>query len=302
VSRTEVARDAKGKPLQGRIAALEEDLVARDRALKEAGSRIAELEKNLNDLKKLAELKSKGGADLQAAAQAAKPAAAQPKRKKPERSCGRVAEAGRSRQTCGAGRSPLKRQSPPMPRSRPTRPSRPMPRPSPPKATSRPHPRRSLHRPATTAGTRFHGRERSAGLWWWRNSGAAVRLAGNLRLPQEEGGQLRGRCPLGEADLSAHSVFSTRPWRHRRASRKPASSVPPAWAWWRLRTPWIPVVEADTFLAFGRDAQAEEILLDALNVDPQPQAYADPHEAAGDLFRAQGCRRKFESVARELQG
>jgi pilus assembly protein FimV len=76
VSRTEVARDAKGKPLQGRISALEEDIVARDRALKEAGSRIAELEKNLNDLKKLAELKSKGGADIQAAAQAAKPAAA----------------------------------------------------------------------------------------------------------------------------------------------------------------------------------------------------------------------------------
>jgi pilus assembly protein FimV len=82
VSRTEATRDAKGKPLQGRIAALEEDLVARDRALKEAGSRIAELEKNLGDLKKLAEMKTQAGADLQKQAQAAKPAPAEAK--KPE--------------------------------------------------------------------------------------------------------------------------------------------------------------------------------------------------------------------------
>ncbi|MDP1981878.1 MAG: FimV/HubP family polar landmark protein, partial [Sulfuritalea sp.] len=73
VSRTEAARGAGSKPLQGRISALEEDLVARDRALKEAGSRIAELEKNLNDLNKLAAIKSQAGADVQKAAQAAKP-------------------------------------------------------------------------------------------------------------------------------------------------------------------------------------------------------------------------------------
>jgi pilus assembly protein FimV len=32
VSRTEMAKDAKGKPLQGALQSLEEDLVARDRA------------------------------------------------------------------------------------------------------------------------------------------------------------------------------------------------------------------------------------------------------------------------------
>ena len=47
----------------------EEDLVAREKALKEANSRIADLEKNLADLKKLAELKSQGGAELQKQAQ-----------------------------------------------------------------------------------------------------------------------------------------------------------------------------------------------------------------------------------------
>ncbi len=46
----------------------EEDLVARDKALKEANSRISELEKNLTDLKKLAELKSQAAADAQKAA------------------------------------------------------------------------------------------------------------------------------------------------------------------------------------------------------------------------------------------
>ena len=85
VSRTEAARGAGDKPLQGRIAALEEDLVSRDRALKEAGGRIAELEKNLSDLKKLAEIKSQAGADLQKAAQATR-LPQHPRRRPPSRS------------------------------------------------------------------------------------------------------------------------------------------------------------------------------------------------------------------------
>ncbi len=48
-----------------RTRAAEEDVIAKDRALKEANSRDAELEKNLRDLQKLVELKNQNLADLQ---------------------------------------------------------------------------------------------------------------------------------------------------------------------------------------------------------------------------------------------
>jgi len=72
----------KGKPrsTDERVRMLEEEAVARERALAEANSRIAQLEKTIQDMKKLAELKSPGMAAAQqqaqkAAAPAAKPAA-----------------------------------------------------------------------------------------------------------------------------------------------------------------------------------------------------------------------------------
>ena len=57
-------------------AAREDDLVARERALKEAQSRVSDLEKNVADLQKLMELKNQQLAELEK--KAAKPAAAAP--------------------------------------------------------------------------------------------------------------------------------------------------------------------------------------------------------------------------------
>jgi pilus assembly protein FimV len=58
-----------------------------------------------------------------------------------------------------------------------------------------------------------------------------------------------------------------------------------------------PVVEADTFLAFGRDAQAEEILVEALKTDPQRQAI---HLKLLEIYSARKNVSQFESVAKEL--
>ncbi len=80
VSRTEVAKTAKAG---GGGKGLEEDLIARDKSLREAAERIAQLEKNLENLKHLVELKSQPGAQVQQQAQAA--AASKPvEEKKPE--------------------------------------------------------------------------------------------------------------------------------------------------------------------------------------------------------------------------
>ena len=53
-------------------AATADDLAAKERALKEANERIALLEKNVQDLQKLAQIRSQGGAQLQQQAQASK--------------------------------------------------------------------------------------------------------------------------------------------------------------------------------------------------------------------------------------
>jgi pilus assembly protein FimV len=84
------AAAGKGKPLSAaeRVRALEEEAVAREKALIEAKERIGQLEKTLQDMKKLVELKSPGmAAAQQQAAAAAKPeakAAAKPEPAKPE--------------------------------------------------------------------------------------------------------------------------------------------------------------------------------------------------------------------------
>lgn len=83
---------AKGKPRSSaeRIRALEEEAVAREKALKDANERVTQLEKTIKDMQKLAELKSPGLAAAQQQAEkaaAAKPdakAPAKPEAKKPE--------------------------------------------------------------------------------------------------------------------------------------------------------------------------------------------------------------------------
>lgn len=68
VSKSENAKGATGDVKGSAVA----DVLALNKALKEAQSRTAELEQNLSKLKQLAELKSKAGTDLQQLAQAAK--------------------------------------------------------------------------------------------------------------------------------------------------------------------------------------------------------------------------------------
>jgi pilus assembly protein FimV len=77
LSKSETAGAPKGKPgnTAERIRALEEEVVARDKALSEANERIQQLEKTIKDMQKLVELKSPGmaAAQQQAQQQAAAP-------------------------------------------------------------------------------------------------------------------------------------------------------------------------------------------------------------------------------------
>ena len=58
-----------------------------------------------------------------------------------------------------------------------------------------------------------------------------------------------------------------------------------------------PVAEADVYLAYGRDAQAEEILLDALKVDASRYAI---YLKLLEVYLQRGDRRQFEVIATDL--
>lgn len=58
-----------------------------------------------------------------------------------------------------------------------------------------------------------------------------------------------------------------------------------------------PVAEADVYLAYGRDAQAEEILLDALKVDASRHAV---YLKLLEVYVQRGDRRQFEVIATDL--
>jgi len=58
-----------------------------------------------------------------------------------------------------------------------------------------------------------------------------------------------------------------------------------------------PVAEADVYMAYGRDAQAEEILLDALQKDPQRTAI---HSKLLEIYANRKSVKQFETLATEL--
>jgi pilus assembly protein FimV len=261
VSRTETAKDAKA--VQGRITALEEDLVARDRALKEAQGRVNELERNLSDLKKLAELKNRPAAELQTQAEAAKPAAEvkAPVVKAPE-----VKPAAPEPVTVKP-LEPAPVEAPKVveapkpvevpvapPAVEPPKPAEPKPVVEAPQVAE---PSFADDNPALVYG----GGGLVALLLGYLGISALRRKRGDNGPPTVS--------RLSEGDLMANSVFGTTGGQ----SVDTSASIQTDFSQASLSALDAdegvdPVAEADVYMAYGRDAQAEEILLDALKSDP----------------------------------
>lgn len=281
VSRTETAKDAKGAPAQGRATALEEDLVARERALKEASSRAAELEKNLSDLKKLAELKSQAGADLQKGAQAAKPDPADTTKTDTSAAVPKVTEPAAAADASAApipadAAKPAEAPKPPPPKKKFVPPPPPPPEPD------------FLEENAPLV---FGGGALVALLLGWLGFSAYRKKRTVLAEAVE---------PIAEVDLAAHSVFSTTsiaPPPSEQESSQFSTTMTGGAAGGQETVD--PVVEADTFLAFGRDAQAEEILLEAIKTDPERQAI---HLKLLEIYSNRRNAAEFESIAKALHG
>ena len=106
-----------------------------------------------------------------------------------------------------------------------------------------------------------------------------------------------GDATISAKDLTANSVFSSTSVAPPPSEQEPSQFSATGIGLAGHQETVDPVVEADTFLAFGRDAQAEEVLLDALEKDPKREAV---HMKLLDIYSARKNTFRFQAVAQDL--
>lgn len=257
------------------------DKVAADKALADANSRIAALEKNIGQMQALLEMQNKGLADAQQrAAQPAPPAnpATGNDAKPPESE----AAAGTAAVAAPAAEAPKADAPPPEPSSdkpavAPTQPPAPAPQ-----AGKLLEPGGMFRDPVSRA---MAGGGAALLLLGWllmrsrraRTVDASVREA-EPTLAQTVIGESGGR----QIDTS-HSVFHSNFVPS--VSQIDANEVDA-------------LAEADVYIAYGRDEQAEEILLDALRAHPQRHAL---RVKLLEIYASRRDLQKFGTLAAELR-
>ncbi|MGE0875290.1 MAG: FimV/HubP family polar landmark protein [Burkholderiales bacterium] len=270
--------DPKKPSVVASKAAKGDDAVARDRALKEAQSRVEELEKNVGDLQKLLELKNQQLAQLEKQAGAAKPAPATPAPAKPAPAKPEPAKpaATEAPKPAAAPKPEAAKVEPPKPAAAKPEPAKPAaeapkaapkpeakaaPKPKPKPAPPPPPPPPSivdqfLENPLALAGLGgVLALLVGYGVFAWRRKKAAQSKFQDSVL----GGASAGSASVLNAGAAAEAGA---------AGMSPDVSVSDASVGQAEPEEVDPIAEADVYMAYGRDAQAEEILKEALVKDP----------------------------------
>jgi pilus assembly protein FimV len=281
-----------------RTGAGEQD-VARSAALREAGSRINELEKNVTDLQKLLELKNRSMADLQKqlddartsskavtgqvgaptpAAKIEAPKAVEPPKVEPPK-----AEAPKV--------EPLKVEPPVAA----------MPPPEPPKVEAPPPPPKAAApkaEPAPVETSLLDGLLSNdyllPGLGGIALLGAGYGWYAMRRRRKVE----KFEDSLIAADaFTANSLFGSTGGQSVDTSHSAFASSTTSAAVDVHATEVDPIAEADVYIAYGREAQAEEILKEALKRQPERQAI---RAKLLEIYSGRKDTRAFETVARDM--
>lgn len=275
--------DAKKSPA-ARTAAVEEDLIAREKTLQEANSRIAELDRNLADMRKALELKSQTLAAAQKQAEAATPAA--PAGTAEPEAAATPAPAPKAAETATPAKQPPAKQKKPA------------------KKKAAPTPQVEAQEPGFIADNPelvYGGSALIAlllgylGFSQWRKKRAAKSEAA----PEDRSDSERESAN----DPSINSVFGNNGGQVVDTGSTAESSS--------LDTDFSvvgssgtdtnesvdPIAEADVYMAYGRNAQAEEILLDAMKKDPARHAI---HLKLLEIYAARKSLKQFEAIASDL--
>lgn len=291
VSRTQSGETAAGTEVANRLQSLEEELVSREKALDEANARLAQLEQNIRELQKLLQLKSESLAQAQAAAGGA-PAPATTPAPAPAAPAPADTPPAASAPTPGA-EAPAAAVTPATPpaESKPAEAPKPKPKKVVPPPEPEPEPgflESMLGNPTILAagggilalllayaGLRMRGRSAK------KNETDSAALISEF--PPESSGVF-GATGGQSVDTSNSSVI------HTDFSQSGLSAID-------ADEGVDPVAEADVYMAYGRDAQAEEILLDALKADPERLAI--PLKLL-EIYSKRKSAKQFESIASEL--
>lgn len=295
----------------GKAAGAEEELIAKGRALKESQERLVMLEKNVAELQKLLELKNQNLAEMQKQLAKPAPAAAQPPAMPvavvPEPKAEVKAEPKPEPKLESKPALPVepvaaKDATPVEPPAKPAEeavkpvepPAPPAPKPVAPKTPVAPPP--PVEEPGFLDGMDT--------LPLIGGGGLLAALLGYLFYRRRRSGQgeldsLSQEMPDPTPTMSANSVFQTAGGRN----VDTANTSPPTTDFSQAGPGAIdtdevdPVAEADVYMAYGRDAQAEEILLDALQKDPQRTAI---HAKLLEIYANRKGVKQFETLATEL--
>ena len=280
----------------------DEEQIAKEKALKEANERLLSLEKNVSELQKLIELKNQNLAELQKQA-AAKPAPVDAK--KPVEELKPVAPPPAPVAAVAppppAKVEPLAVEKAPEPK--PVE-AAPVPKPAvAPKPVAKP-PAPPPPAPPEEPGFLSDLLDNPLALAGGGGLLALIaaffiarrRRAGKEEVPLNLGSTL---TPQGQS-LTANSVFRSTGGQSVDTSHTPAQTDFSQAGPGSIDTDEVdPVAEADVYMAYGRDVQAEEILIEARQKDPKRYAI---HLKLLEIYSNRKDLKQFETLATDLYG
>ncbi|HEY3301678.1 MAG TPA: FimV/HubP family polar landmark protein [Methylophilaceae bacterium] len=298
--------DGKGtNPSQAELSALQDELVARDNAIKEANTKSAMLEKRIADMEKLLTLKSQGMAEAQKSAAATqepvkptetkktaevKPAVEPAKpteTAKPEAAKPSEAATGEPQYTTVVTQPPAQTETDKAkPEAKPTE------TPKPTQATKSAE--------ETTAPSMFDGLLGDPMLLGGAAGGLAL-LGGAwlfIRNKRKRGLDNLEKAIQTTSGLKENTVFGNTEGASIGSGTTSFLTDFSQSGGGMIDTHDVdPIAEAEVYMAYGRDAQAEEILKDAIAKDPKR---AELHLKLLELYAGRKDTHGFETVAGEL--
>jgi pilus assembly protein FimV len=289
-----VSRDAgPGK----RVGGATEEMVARERQIKEAQVRIAELEKTLTELQRAVELKNQSMAQLQARAETAKSPGEPPKAPDPGVAAAAKTEAAKAAEPPAAA-GPVKVEPPKVepPQALPPQAAQ-TPSAEPPKPT----PKAALPAaPAPKPQPSFLDDLMANTPTWAIGGGALVLLAGIaaiLATRRRKSTHFENGI-IADTDIKTNTVFGSTGGGVVNTGDNSLASEFSREGIANIDTDEVdPIAEAEVYLAYGRDAQAEEILKHALRKDPRRQ---EVYLKLLEIHAQHNKPSAFDTVAAEL--
>jgi pilus assembly protein FimV len=282
------ADPAKPSASQSR-AARADDAAARERALKEAQSRVTDLEKNVGDLNKLLEMKNQQLAELEKKA-GVKPAPAapapSPAKPEPAKPAAPVtAEAPKPAPATGLGPAPVpeakKAEPAPAPEAKKAEAPKPKPKAAPPPPPPPSLIDEFLDNPIALAGLGFIlVLLLGYGLWAWRRKKTT-----HAKFQDSVLGAAGGGAAFSETESAAAAAGASQASVNQPVAGMEAEEVDP-------------IAEADVYMAYGRDAQAEEILKEALQKDSNR---IPVHAKLLEIYAKRQDTKAFEQSALKLK-